>query len=138
MPKYDEIHISCAFTWDIEYAKYLAKEWANYGEVKIGGPALNDKGGNFVSGKYLKVGVVITSRGCPNNCSFCFVPKREGKLRELPIVEGNVIQDNNLLACSKSHIEKVFTMLKKQKRIDFSGGFEASRITDKIVEKLRD
>lgn len=86
---------------------------------------------------YLKKGVTITTRGCPNNCIFCFVPTREGKIRELPIVPGNIIQDNNLLAASKSHIDKVFQMLSKQKRIDFSGGLESSRVTDEIVDNLR-
>ena len=137
MPKYDEIHISVTFTWDIQNAENLANEWAMYGKVKIGGPAFNDKGDKFISGLYLKKGVTITSRGCPNNCPFCFVPKREGRIRELPIVPGNIIQDNNLLACSKSHRDKVFQMLRSQRRIDFNGGFEASRVTSEIVEQLR-
>jgi len=136
-PQYDEVHISVTFTWDIPKVGQLKREWRKHGAVKIGGCAYNDRGDTFQSGMYLKKGVVITSRGCPNNCSFCFVPKREGKLRELPICEGNVIQDNNLLACSKSHITAVFKMLKTQRHIDFSGGFEASRVTDEIVEQLR-
>ena len=32
---------------------------------------------------------------CNNNCPWCIVPKIEGKLKELPIVPGNIIQDNN-------------------------------------------
>lgn len=137
MPKYNLIHISVTFTWDLLRAKNLAKEWSLYGKVVVGGPALGDVGVDFKPGMYLKEGVVITSRGCPNNCSFCFVPIREGRIKELPITEGNIIQDNNLLACSKSHIESVFKMLKTQKHIDFNGGFEAKRVTDKIVEQLR-
>jgi len=137
-PKADEIHISVTFTWDIKLAMHMKKNWeAYYPVVKIGGPAFNDPGDNFVAGKYLKKGCVITSRGCPNNCSFCFVPAREGKIRELPIVEGNIIQDNNLLACSRSHIDKVFQMLSKQRRIDFLGGLESARVTDRIVQELR-
>lgn len=136
-PKYDEVHISVTFTWDKSKAERLAKEWRNYGQVRIGGCAYGDRGSDFVSGFYLRKGVVITSRGCPNNCSFCFVPKREGKIRELSIVEGNIIQDNNLLACSRGHLAKVFKMLKSQKYIDFSGGFESTRVTNKIVEELR-
>ena len=137
-PKYDKVFISCTFTWDIPIADVLRREWETTGAaVKIGGPAFNDQGGVFQSGMYLKKGITITSRGCPNNCPFCFVPKREGKIRELPIVEGNIIQDNNLLACSKSHIKKVFKMLKTQRHIDFAGGFEAKRITDDIIEELR-
>lgn len=136
-PQYDEVHISVTFTWDIPKAERLAKEWRNYGQVFTGGCAYGDRGDGFVSGFYLRKGVVITSRGCPNNCSFCFVPKREGKIRELSIVEGNIIQDNNLLACSRGHLTKVFKMLKTKKHIDFSGGFESSRVTNEVVEELR-
>jgi len=137
MPKYDLVAVSVAFTWDIEKAKKLAKEWGSYGHVSIGGPATGDHGSEFTPGAFLKEGVTITSRGCPNNCAFCFVPKREGKIRELEVKPGNVIQDNNLLACSKEHVRKVFGMLKTQRKIDFSGGFEASRITDEVVDQLR-
>jgi len=137
-PRYDEVHISVAFTWDIQKANDLAIQWRRHAkEIKIGGCAFGDKGDLFVPGVYLKPGVTITSRGCPNNCPFCFVPKREGRIRELPIVEGNIIQDNNLLACSKEHIRKVFSMLRKQRHIDFAGGFESARVTDEIVEDLR-
>lgn len=136
-PKYDEVHISVTFTWDLAMADHLAMNWERYGKVKLGSPALDAPGKEFIPGMYLKKGIVITSRGCPNRCPHCFVPGREGKLRELPITEGNIIQDNNLLACSKEHIRKVFAMLKDQKQVDFPGGFEASRVTDKLVEQLR-
>ena len=39
-------------------------------------------GGDFVPGRYLAPGYVITSRGCPNRCWFCSVWRREGALRE--------------------------------------------------------
>jgi len=138
MSKYDEVRISVCFSWDIQKGYQLQKEWQVVCDnVKIGGPAFDDPGITFNGGLYLKKGVTITSRGCPNKCPFCFVPKREGKIRELPIVVGNIIQDNNLLACSKNHIEMVFGMLTTQKHINFSGGLEAGRITDEIVEQLR-
>jgi len=136
-PYYDEVHISVCFTWDLWKVRELKRDWSCMADdVKVGGPAYDDPGLEF-TGLYTKPGVTITSRGCPNNCSFCFVPKREGKLRELPIVPGNIIQDNNLLACSKGHIDKVFSMLKTQRKIDFTGGFEAARVTNEIVEQLR-
>ena len=138
-PLYDEVHISCTFTWDRGHAEYLKYQWANHGrKVLIGGPAYDSPSNDFVPGMYLKKGVVITSRGCPNNCKkYCFVPEREGKLRELPIVAGNIVQDNNILACSQQHIDKVFEMLKGQKQIEFKGGLEARRITPQNAERLR-
>ena len=136
VPLYDAVHISVTFTWDLPKINRLRREWIKYGPVKVGGPALGDPGGVFIGGKYLRDGVTITSRGCPGNCSFCFVPKREGHIRELPIVPGHIVQDNNLLACSDSHLRKVFDMLRGQKRIDLSGGLEAARINEGVVNEL--
>ncbi|MFA5424934.1 MAG: hypothetical protein WC374_13855 [Phycisphaerae bacterium] len=135
--EYDVAHVSVTFTEDIEWGQFLCQQWAKYTNTTIGGPAFGDEGGEFVPGLYLKPGVTITSGGCCNNCSFCVVPKREGKIRTLEIKPGHTIQDNNLLACPDDHIAKVFEMLKSQKQIDFAGGLEAARITDSVVDKLR-
>jgi hypothetical protein len=137
-PQYDEVHISCTFTWDKEWALKLVKAWEGYAPiVKAGGPAFESPAGEFISGMYLRKGVTITSRGCPNNCSYCLVPKREGKLRELEVRPGNIIQDNNFLACSCQHQDKVFAMLQTQRQIEFKGGLEAARITPDIADRLR-
>ena len=139
MPEYYQINISVTFTWDIDRANQLRKEWSSFfpGKVFMGGPAFNSISGNFESGFYLRTGVTITSRGCPNRCKFCLVPEREGTTKELKIVPGNIIQDNNILACTSTHLKKVFKMLKNQKSIKFSGGLESSRITPEIAEDLR-
>jgi hypothetical protein len=142
VPDVDEVHISVTFTWHIKRAEKLAKAWACVAPVKIGGPAFNVPGSEFVPGMYVKKGYVITSRGCPNNCWFCAVPKRETKLIELPIVEGFNVIDDNLLACSESHIRNVFGMLLRRKssrlmqRAEFTGGLEAARLKDWHVELL--
>ena len=136
-PRYDEIHISVCFTWDINKSHYLAAQWKPYGKIRIGGPALDNSQGDFVPGRYLKNGVTITSRGCPNKCWFCLVPKRNnGLLVELTIKPGRIVQDDNLLACSKKHVKAVFEMLKNQSQIEFSGGLEALRVTPRIAEEL--
>jgi len=137
-PDVDEVHISVTFTWDLPRAHYLAEAWKAIAPVKIGGPATGMRGESFVPGMYLKKGYVITSRGCPNNCWFCEVPKREGNVRELPITEGWNVLDDNLLACSEKHILEVVDMLRGQKhKAEFTGGLEAARLTNPIAHALR-
>ncbi|GHV36274.1 hypothetical protein FACS1894187_10610 [Synergistales bacterium] len=136
---FDEIHISVTFTYDLPKAEELYQKWSVLGiPVTIGGPAIGMRGEEFVPGQYVKDGYVITSRGCPNHCWFCSVWKREGDLRELPIMEGFNILDDNLLACSERHIRAVFAMLKRQsERPIFTGGLEAKRLQPWHVELLR-
>ena len=136
-PEIDEVHVSCTFSWDKPKAENLAKQWEQVAPVKIGGVAYNDRGGDFVAGRYLKPGYVITSRGCPNRCWFCSVWRREGNvIRELPIVEGWNLLDDNLLACSDNHIKNVFAMLEKQRGVEFTGGLEAARLKPWHIDLL--
>ncbi len=140
LPEIDEVHISITFTWDMRRAEQLAKEWEACGvPVKMGGPAFNRKGGEFVPGLYVKQGMTITSRGCPNNCWYCAVPKREGGLTELPIHDGWNVLDDNLLACSDEHVEQVFQMLSRQKeRPVFTGGLEAKILKQWHAKRLKE
>jgi hypothetical protein len=135
-----EVHISVTFTWDMRRADFLEKQWRRVAPVKVGGPATGVPGGDFVPGMYMKRGYVITSRGCPNRCGFCSVPKREGfRLRELPVTDGWIVTDDNLLACSPSHIDAVFEMLKRQPhRPQFVGGLEAKLLTPDMAARLKE
>lgn len=140
-PEADEVHVSCCMSWDRRRAEYLAESWAQYyPKVRLGGPAYNSPvDGPFVAGMYVKQGVTFTSRGCPRKCGFCLVPEREGGLRELPdFPDGHIINDNNFLATSGAHRERVYTMLRRQpKAAIFSGGIQASLVTDRIADELR-
>lgn len=135
----DEVWISVAFTWDLPRAEFLAKEWRGVSRVvKIGGPATGEPSGDFVPGRFLKRGYTITSRGCPNRCWFCSVWKREGQtVRELPIEKGWNLLDDNLLACSDKHVERVFAMLRGQPAtVRLTGGLDAKRLRAWHVEEL--
>jgi hypothetical protein len=137
-PEVDEVHISVTFSWDLDHAAWLEKEWARVAPVRVGGPATGMRGEEFTPGMYLGRGYTFTSRGCPNHCWFCGVPRREGPVRELPIREGWIVEDDNLLACSERHIQEVFWMLHQQKeQIEFAGGLEAARVTADIAFELR-
>ena len=136
-----EVNISVAFSWDLKEAERLYEAWSRIAPCSVGGPATGQRGEEFVPGKFLKTGYTITSRGCDSGCFFCAVPVREGPVRELSVREGWNLLDDNLLACSETHIRTVFKMLEGQKtlghRTFFTGGLEAARIRAWHVELLK-
>lgn len=117
------VMVSVTFTWWRKRAEEIAESWrSHYKNVRVGGPAYDDPGAEFIPGMFLKQGCTITTRGCPKKCGWCSVPKREGALRLLPIRPGWIVQDNNLLSSPRDHFEAVFEMLKAQKRCCFFNG----------------
>lgn len=137
-PKVDEVHVSIAFTWDLERGFQLAREWDRIAPVKVGGPATGMRGEDFTPGMYLNHGHVITSRGCNNRCWFCSAWKREGKIRELPIRDGWIVTDDNWLGTSEDHKRKTFDSLMRQPcRPEFRGGLEARLLRHEDAVMLR-
>ena len=138
MPEHEEVHVSCTFTWDKAYAEELAFQWEGRTNkpVKLGGPAFGSPVDTLTPGMYVKKNIVFTTRGCNNQCPHCLVPKTEGRLRELPIHPGNIIQDNNFLQASKSHKDKVFDMLRVQKGVCFKGGLQADLIDNHFIGNI--
>lgn len=139
LPEHSEIHISCIFSWDKAYAEDLAYQWEcrTNKPIRLGGPAFGSPVDGFVQGMYIKSNITFTTRGCNNQCPWCIVPKIEGRLRELPVIAGNVIQDNNFLQANRAHKDKVFDMLRMQKQICFKGGLEPNLIDDHFVDALQ-
>jgi hypothetical protein len=139
-PLADEVHVSCAFTWDLAEARRLVSAWRqHYPIVRLGGPALGTPCPDFTPGRYVRPGITFTTRGCNNGCPWCLVPEREGRLVELErIAPGHIIQDNNLLQANRAHIERVLTMLRAQPAgAVFSGGLQPALVTDWFAEALR-
>ena len=139
IPEHDEVHISCTFTWDMDEAEELAFQWEGVTNkpVKLGGVAYHSPVDGFTPGLYVRKGIIFTSRGCNNNCLWCGVRQIEGTLKELPICEGNIIQDNNFLQCSRQHKDKVFDMLRTQRGICFRGGLQPDLIDDHFIENIQ-
>lgn len=138
-PDADEVHISVTFTWDKLEGERLAQAWAQYYPVvKLGGPAYDMSPKGFVPGRYLEHGVTFTSYGCNRRCPWCLVPGREGRLTEVTdFPDGWVIQDNNILQCSREHIARVFEMLKKQPyAARFTGGLDARLVDDWVADRF--
>jgi hypothetical protein len=135
----DTLYLSVVFSWDLPKAHRIAE--ASKKKVIIGGPAAKLNGIESDPLPYPPLSfhnplATFTTRGCVNHCEFCGVPDLEGELRELPSWDPRpVICDNNLLAASRKHFDKVIDSLKSMPFVDFNQGLEASRIT--IYHALR-
>lgn len=136
-----EVHISVTFTYDLQRADEMYEAWQILGvPVEVGGPAFDDRMGDFTPGMYLREGLIFTSRGCTKDCWFCSVPRcAHGIVRELPIVDGWNIMDDNILATSDEHFRAVCEMLKRQKHAPvFSGGLEPALLQQWHADLLRE
>ncbi len=144
-PSVSEVRISVCFTWHREIAEVLKERYKlTYPNIPVieGGPAYQmGFVGDFTPNLYVKKGITFTTRGCNLKCPWCMVDKIEGKFRELPdIIEGKIVQDNNILLANKEHLDKVFQMLRKQKAIRFNGGLDCRLLKDWHIgefQKLR-
>lgn len=79
----------------------------------------------------------MTTRGCPHNCGFCIVPTTDGPFRELatyPIAP--IICDNNLLAASMTHFDKVIANLQPLPWVDIQN-LDARFLTRYHAQRLK-
>lgn len=83
------------------------------------------------------------TRGCINNCSFCVVPKKEGKIRlysrwqDIVRQDTNklVLMDNNILACEHG-IQQLKELSDTDYLIDLNQGMDIMLLNDDIVKIL--
>jgi hypothetical protein len=126
----DTIYLSVVFSWDLPKALQFQEQSKK--RVIVGGPAAKLAGIEAETLPYSPLQfhnplATFTTRGCPNNCPFCAVPTLEGDLKELDTWEIKpVICDNNLLAASKKHFDRVIDSLKPLPFVDFNQGLDAS------------
>jgi len=144
-----KLYISIPFTWQLPAVKKeILQQDFQYDSVVIGGPAVQlmpDYLAGLAETKQHMPGVLQrvnpqatrTSIGCPNRCAFCGVKKIHPKYKELktwPILP--VICDDNLLAGSAIHFDKVIDKLKTLDWCDFNQGLDARLLTRYHANRL--
>lgn len=84
------------------------------------------------------------TRGCPNHCKWCVVPRKEGKVRaymdiEEIAIEGRtniVLMDNNILALPDYAHEQFDKIIRNGYRVDFNQALDARLVTDEFAKQL--
>lgn len=141
------LYISIPFTWLFEKAKNLAI--SHKGKVIIGGPGavlLEEKVDWARVGRDTCFDVLsfhnplatFTTRGCIHKCLFCAVPELEGSFRELKEwKKAPIVCDNNILASSRTHFERVVESLMDLPYVDFNQGLDARLFTEWHASQLK-
>lgn len=140
---YDKIYCSSIFTFTPKEDLPIDDRWVCGGT----GFDLTIKLPPEIDNIRIQNNVGFTMRGCPNNCKFCVVPRKEGK----PCVYADIydiwdgkkklitLYDNNILSMPK-HFEKVAEQLLKHDLIvDWNQGLDARLLTNdkaKILAQL--
>lgn len=144
----DVLYLSIPFTWLVNEAISIIKKSKN--KVIVGGPGaillrdrfdglaeVQEDASPFEPIIYHNPFATFTTRGCPNKCPFCAVPKIEGKFREiLDFTPRPIICDNNFLASSKKHFDRVIDKIKIFPYVDFNQGLEARLFTSRIADRF--
>lgn len=124
------LYLSVVFSWQLEEAQKIADEWK--GKAIMGGPAMMQPNEclNFSPIQFHNPCATFTTRGCPNKCGFCAVPKLEGEFEEIKNFKpAPLICDNNFLASSMEHIKRVVDAIKSFPFVDFNQGLDARLFT---------
>lgn len=140
----DKIYVSCIFTEN----KDQCKEWEGLADIGGTGYDIYKKLPDEIESVKPRINWGKTTLGCPNKCSFCFVPRKEGGIRVDPnspdiydIWDGKsrdiTEMSNNILALPE-HFKKICGQLRKEKlRVDFNQGLDIRLLTDDLIAELK-
>lgn len=84
------------------------------------------------------------TRGCPNKCPWCVVPRKEGFIRPYMdvdeiAIEGRhklVLMDNNILAAGDYAKQQFRKIIERGYRVDFNQALDARLVTDEFAQLL--
>lgn len=147
---YDKVYISKVFSFSEDDLTY----WGEAEVVKGGtGYDLNVKLPAYIDALQpdyslypsldRRVAYGFLTRGCPNKCHWCIVPKKEGDIKPYMDVDdiaingrtNLILMDNNILASSYG-LEQIEKIIKRGYRVDFNQAMDARLVTPEIAKLL--
>lgn len=146
------LFVSIPFTWNLPELKSEFEAGALFwDEIVIGGPGAYLLLNYFSHMNHVRIGfphspgilqrvnplATKTTSGCIRNCKFCAVRRIEGHFQELENwPDLPIICDNNLLACSIEHFDRVIDRLKGHIGVDFNQGLDCRLLTDYHAKRI--
>jgi len=150
----DKVYVSCIFSKNLNHASGIRHFYPS-AEFYIGGPGMERPTSlplemDHMMPDYslypdMDYSLGYTQRGCPNNCSFCIVPKIEGSFREVshisefhnPDFNKLVLYDNNFFY-SKLWREKLDYITEHDLKVSFNQGLDARLMNEEKSLALAD
>ena len=149
--EYDIVYMAKVFTFTPDYGQWIT----NAKHIRRGGTGYDiystlPEGMEYVTPDYTiypsidnKTAYGFLTRGCPNKCKWCVVPRKEGNVRpymdvEQIAVDGRtnlILMDNNILACDYG-LQQIQKIIDKGYRVDFNQALDARLITVDIAKLL--
>lgn len=147
---YDRVYMAKVFSFTPDYGYYI-----NSKEIIKGGTGYSltqtlPNEVEFLQPDYSiypsvdnKTAYGFLTRGCPNKCKWCVVPKKEGAVKPYMDVEeiavdkrtNLVLMDNNILA-SDYGLEQIEKIIKLGLRVDFNQALDARLVTTEVAKLL--
>lgn len=149
--EYDIVYMAKVFTFTPDFGQYIT----NAKHIRKGGTGYDvhlelPKEMEFSMPDYSiypsidrRTAYGFLTRGCPNKCKWCVVPRKEGNIRPYMDVDdvaidgrtNLILMDNNVLA-SDYGLQQIAKIVDRGYRVDFNQALDARLVTDEIAQLL--
>lgn len=150
LERYDKVYMAKVFGFTPDYGYYINADKVERGGTgydirKVLPPEIDRLQPNYSLYQRIdgKTAYGFLTRGCPNRCKWCVVPKKEGAITpymdvEEIAIEGRnnlILMDNNVLA-SDYGLRQIEKIVRLRLKVDFNQGLDARLVTPEIAELL--
>ena len=142
---YDKVYSSKVFTYTPEYSllgNNVVKGGTGYNLFKNLPEKIEHTCPDYSLYPDFTSALGFLTRGCPNKCSWCIVPQKEGNIKPNADIEefldnrkSAVLMDNNVLA-SEHGLNQIEKIINLKIKVDFNQGLDARLIDDSVAKLL--